>query len=52
MTLEYFDRHVATQARVLCAIHLAHAACAERRNDFVGTKFGAGSEGHVGTTGL
>lgn len=35
-----FQRDFASQACVLCAIHLAHAARAERRLDLVGTKFG------------
>jgi hypothetical protein len=46
------QRDVAIQLRVVCAIHLAHAASAEGRSDFVRTKFRSRSEGHVGTTGL
>ena len=34
-----FDRHVAIQARVVGAIHLAHAARADGRKDFVGAEF-------------
>ena len=39
------DRDVAIQLRVARAIHLAHAAVADRRGDFVDAETGAGSEG-------
>ena len=41
------DRDVAIQLRVARAIHLAHAAGADRRGDLVGAEAGAGSEGRV-----
>jgi hypothetical protein len=40
------DRDVAIQLRVAGPIHLAHAACPERREDFVGAQAGAGHEHH------
>ena len=39
------DRDVAIQLGVARAIHLAHAAFADRRGDFVDAEAGAGSEG-------
>ena len=40
------ERDVAIQLRVARAIHLAHAARAERGKDFVRAEAGAGSKGH------
>ena len=40
------ERDVALQSRVAGAIHLAHAARAERRNDFVRAESSAGIERH------
>ena len=37
---------VATELRVLRAIHLAHPPAAEQRQDFVGAEPGAGGQGH------
>ena len=42
------DRDLAFELRVLRAIDLAHAARAERGDDFVGTEACAGSECQVG----
>src|SRR5262245_28006728 len=42
------DRDLAPEPRVARAIHLAHAACAERRNDLEGTNTGAGGQRHRG----
>ena len=42
------DGDVAAEARVARAIDLAHAARAERRDDFVGAESGAGGEWHPG----
>jgi hypothetical protein len=33
-----FDRHVATEARIVSAIHFTHAASSNCAGDFVGTK--------------
>lgn len=33
-----FERHLAVQPRIPCAIHLSHAAAAERTADFIGRK--------------
>jgi hypothetical protein len=41
LSVQYFDRNRAFQSRVPGAVHLAHAARAERRFDFVGAKSGA-----------
>jgi len=43
---QHLERHLAAQAQVLRAIHLAHAAGAERRDDLVGAQAGAGGEWH------
>ena len=43
---QHFDRDVAAEARVLGAVHLAHPAGAERRNDLVRTKMTTGRERH------
>ncbi len=37
---------LALEARVARAVDLAHASCAERADDFVGTDVGAGYECH------
>ena len=37
-----FDGHVAIQSRIVRAIHFAHPAGAERREDFVWPEFRAG----------
>jgi hypothetical protein len=44
MLREHFDRDVTAEAAVARAIHLAHAARAEGRENFVGTESGSGSE--------
>jgi hypothetical protein len=41
-----FQRDVAIQLRVARAVHLAHAACAEGREDLVGAEASAGNKGH------
>ena len=41
-----FDRDAAIEPRVARLEHLAHPARPERRDDFVGTEAGAGSDGH------
>ena len=43
---QHLDRHVAAEPRVLGAVDLAHAARAERGDDFVGTEAGAGTQAH------
>jgi hypothetical protein len=48
MLREHFDGDVAAEAGVAGTIDLAHAARAERRNDFVGTELGTGRKVHVG----
>ena len=35
---QHFDRDSAIQPRVFGAIHLAHSACAQRRDDLIGPK--------------
>jgi len=45
---EYLDRHVAPESRVARPIDFPHAAGAERGDDLVGAKAGAGSEWHPG----
>jgi hypothetical protein len=37
-----FQRNLAAEARIASAIDFAHSARAERRENFVRTKFGAG----------
>jgi hypothetical protein len=44
---EYFDRDVATKTRISRAIHLAHAAAVEQRDDFVRSEASTGHEGHT-----
>ena len=41
-----FDRDIAIQTRITCAIHLAHATRTERRDDFIGTQASARAQGH------
>jgi predicted RNA polymerase sigma factor len=43
---QYFDRDLAAQARVARTIDLAHTACADQGDEFVGAEFRARSEGH------
>ncbi len=43
---QYFERYVAAEFRVGGAIDLAHAACAQRRLDFVRAEFRARSKSH------
>ena len=43
---QHLDGHLATQPRVAGAIDLAHAAGAERRDDFVRAEPGAGEKPH------
>ena len=47
MRRQNLDGDGAVEAGVLGAIDLAHAARAKRREDFVGTEFGARGEGHA-----
>src|SRR5207248_398988 len=42
----YLDCHFATHPRIACTVDLAHAACAEWRDDLVRAEPGAGSERH------
>ena len=42
-----FDRDLATQLRVAGAIHLAHAACAERAKHFIRGETLTGCERHA-----
>ena len=44
---QHLDRHVALEAGVARAVHLAHAAGAERRQDLVRAETGPGREGHA-----
>jgi len=46
MTRQDFDRDRAIEPRVTCAIHLAHAARAERRLNFIRAKFCARDQSH------
>ena len=46
---QHLDRHVATQARVTCAVDVAHAARANDPDDFIGAEPLAGEEGHGAT---
>jgi hypothetical protein len=41
-----FYRDDAIQARVAGFVHLTHAACSNRREDFIRTKFDANGERH------
>ena len=41
-----FERHLAVQVRVAGAIHLAHAARAERGDNFIRPESGSGLQGH------
>ena len=43
---EDLDGDAAPQLRVAGAVDFAHAARAERSDDFIGAEVGAGSEGH------
>jgi len=45
-TQDHFDRHPATQARVLCLIDFSHAAATDRPNDPVRPKVGVGAKRH------
>ena len=42
-----FDRDVAIELRIARAIHLAHAACADVRDDFIDAEARAGAEGQT-----
>jgi hypothetical protein len=44
---EHLDRDLAVQPCVARTIHLAHAASAERRNDFIGSQTTTGDERHA-----
>ena len=46
---QHLDRDRALQRRVGGAIHFAHPAGAERRDDFVGPEPGTGGQGHAGS---
>ena len=46
MHAKNLDRDGAVEACIPCTVHLAHAACAERGNDFIRPEFGATGEGH------
>ena len=43
---KYLDGDIPAQPRVPAPVHLAHAAGAKRRKDFVGTEFVANRKGH------
>ena len=43
---KHLERYIAAELRVGGAIHFTHAACAQRRLDFIRTDFGSGDEGH------
>ena len=45
---QYLHRHRPLQPRVLRLVHLPHPACAQRRQDLVGTQARAGRERHDG----
>jgi hypothetical protein len=45
---KHLDRHLAAEARVARAVHLAHATRAERGDDLVGSETGTGGEWHPG----
>ncbi len=38
------DRHRSAESNILCPVHLAHAACAEKSFQAIGAEFGAGLE--------
>src|SRR5438309_935753 len=40
------ERHFPSEPRIASAVDLPHAACADRREDLVGTDPGSGSQGH------
>ena len=44
-----FDRDLALQPRIFRAIHLAHAARAEKRDDLISAESSAGGEAHFCT---
>src|SRR5579864_9542847 len=46
LRVRYFDRDVAIQARVARPIHLAHAARADGREDFIGAEAVTCGKGH------
>ena len=39
-----FDRHPSAESNIFCAVHLAHAAYAEKSFQAIGAEFGAGLE--------
>ena len=45
---EHFDRDLAIEPRIPGPVHLAHAAGAEQRDDFVRTETGTGRQRHRG----
>ena len=45
---QQLDGHVAMESIISCAIDLAHATCAEKRNHFVRAESGACSNRHEG----
>src|SRR5207302_9232032 len=47
---QHLDRHLAPEARIARAIHLAHPTGAEGRQDLVGAEARAGGERHFGPT--
>jgi hypothetical protein len=42
-----FQRDVAIELRITCAIHITHAACANGDDDFIRSEASAGTERHV-----
>jgi hypothetical protein len=44
--VQHLDRHLAFEPAVARLVHLAHAASAERRRDFVGSQQRAGGKRH------
>jgi hypothetical protein len=51
-TGKHFDRDLAIESRIARAIHLAHAAGANGRDDFVVTELGPGCQRHVGSRAI
>ena len=47
MRRQHFQRDLAIESRVARPEHLAHPACANRRDDLIGPETGAGSQGQV-----
>ena len=48
--VQHLERNVAPEPRITCLVDLAHSACAERGEDFVGTQAGASGKRHGGVS--